>query len=338
MRRQGVQPLIMREPESPHPGPSPRAGEGAEERLAQQPSPACGEGRGPRRSRGRVGATIGTELDGAALKLAATGFDEPRRLARRLAAAALGLSTTEVFAHPERTLTPPQQARVAETLGRVLAREPLSRIVGVREFWGLEFLLSADTLEPRPETETVVEAVLKRLPNRSLPCRFLDLGTGSGCILLALLTEYPAATGLGVDLAPGAVSTARDNAAGLGLGNRASFAVGNWAQAVAGRFDGVVANPPYIPAPDIPGLPPEVRDHDPRRALDGGADGLAAYRTIAADLARLLAPAGFFACEIGSTQGDAVAAILVEAGLRPDGVAFDLAGLPRCVLAGARGH
>ena len=284
-----------------------------------------------------MGATIGDAVTSIAGEMLNAGFAEPRRQARRLIAATLYLSPAEVFAHPERALTLPQQARIAETLGRVLAREPLSRIVGLREFWGLEFLLSTDTLDPRPETETVVEAVLRRLPDHARPCRFLDLGTGSGCILLALLTEYPAATGLGVDIAAAAVSTARANAARLGLGDRARFAVGNWAQAVAGRFDAVVANPPYIAAPDIPRLPPEVRNHDPRRALDGGSDGLAAYRTIAADLSRLLAPAGFFACEIGSTQADAVSAILVGAGLRPDGVAFDIAGLPRCVVADARG-
>ena len=284
-----------------------------------------------------MGATIGAAIDHAAERLSAAGFEEPRRQARRLLAAALGLSPTEVFAYPERRLDEPQQARIAQTLERVLAREPLGRIIGLREFWGLEFQLSADTLEPRPETETVVEAVLRRLSDRGQACRFLDLGTGSGCILLALLTEYPAATGLGVDIAPGAISTACGNAARLGLRDRAGFAVGNWAQAVAGRFDAVIANPPYIPARDIPGLPPEVRDHDPRRALDGGADGLAAYRTIAPDLSRLLARAGFFACEIGSTQANAVSAILVEAGLRTDGVAFDLAGLPRCVVGDACG-
>jgi release factor glutamine methyltransferase len=282
-----------------------------------------------------VGATIGAAIDHAAERLAAARFEEPRRQARRLLAAALRLSPTEVFAHPERMLDEAQQTRIAETLGRTLAREPLSRIVGVREFWGLEFLLSTDTLDPRPETETVVEAVVRRLPRRDVPYRFLDLGTGSGCILLALLTEYPEAAGLGIDISPGAAYTARSNAGRLGLAERATFVVGNWAQPVAGRFGVVVANPPYIPGREIAGLPPEVRDHDPYRALDGGSDGLAAYRAIAADLPRLLAPAGCFACEIGSTQADAVTGILVEAGLRPWEIARDLAGLPRCIVAGA---
>jgi release factor glutamine methyltransferase len=177
--------------------------------------------------------------------------------------------------------------------------------------------------------------VLRRLPTRSAPYRFLDLGTGSGCILLALLSEFPESSGLGIDIAPGAADTARRNAGRLGLGVRAKFVVGNWAQAVAGSFDAVAANPPYIPRPDIAGLPPEVRDHDPRRALDGGPDGLAAYRAIAADLPPLLAPGGFFATEIGSTQTDTVTVILVEAGLRRAEIARDLAGLPRCIVAAA---
>jgi release factor glutamine methyltransferase len=182
-----------------------------------------------------------------------------------------------------------------------------------------------------------VEAVLRRLTSRRAPYRFLDLGTGSGCILLALLSEFPDAAGLGIDVSPGAANAARTNAGRLGLGGRAGFAVGNWADAVAGRFDAVVANPPYIPGPEIERLPPEVRDHDPRRALDGGADGLAAYRKIAADLPRLLAPAGLFACEIGSMQADAVTAILVETGLRNVEIGRDLAGLPRCLSGGFGG-
>jgi release factor glutamine methyltransferase len=282
-----------------------------------------------------VGAAIGSAVDGIANELSSAGFDEPRRQARRLLAAALGCSATEVFGYPERVLDAPQQARVADMMTRLLAREPLSRILGVREFWGLEFLLSADTLDPRPETETIVEAVLQRLPNRTRPFRFLDLGTGTGCILLALLKEFPKAVGLGVDIAPGAAHTARSNAKRLGLDERARFAVGNWAQAVTGRFDVVAANPPYIPTPEIPGLPPEVRNYDPRRALDGGVDGLAAYRAIAADLPRLLAPRGVFASEMGTAQAEAVIGTVVEAGLCFEGIALDLAGAPRCIVAGA---
>jgi release factor glutamine methyltransferase len=280
-----------------------------------------------------VGATIGSALDAAAAALAAVGFDEPRRHARRLLAAALGQSATAVFAHPEAALTAAKEGRVADMLRRMIAREPLSRIIGQREFWGLEFMLSADTLDPRPESESVVEAVLSRLPDRARSYRFLDLGTGTGCLLLALLSEFPQAIGVGVDVAPGAAATARDNARRLGLGERAYFAVGDWAGAIAGRFAAIVANPPYIPTPALPELMAEVRNYDPRRALDGGADGLMAYRAIAVDLLPLLLPNGLFAAEIGLGQADSLAAILTQNGLAIDGFAADLGGVIRCVVA-----
>jgi release factor glutamine methyltransferase len=278
-------------------------------------------------------ATIGAAIGEAAARLTAAGLDEPRRRARGLLAAALGVTSTEVFAHPERTLNRAEQARFSGMLRRMMAREPLSRIIGRREFWGLEFLLAADTLDPRPETETVVEAVLARFPERDRPCRFLDLGTGTGCLLLALLSEYRAASGVGIDIAPGAAQTARRNAERLGLGDRALFVVGDWAAALSGAFDAIVANPPYIDSASVAALPPEVREHDPRRALDGGADGFAAYRRIARDLPRLLPPGGLFAAEIGVGQADAVAAILRRQGLSVEALVPDLAGIDRCILA-----
>jgi release factor glutamine methyltransferase len=278
-------------------------------------------------------ASLGAALDHAAAALAKAGIGEPRRRARMLLAAATDLSAAEIFACPERRLTPEQQARGAAMLARMAAHEPLSRIVGRREFWGLEFLLSADTLDPRPETETVVEAVLSRLPERGRACRFLDLGTGTGCLLLALLSEYPKACGIGVDIAPGAAVTARDNAVRLGIGGRARFVVGNWTAALTGRFDAIVANPPYIERDAIASLPSEVRDYDPIRALDGGGDGLDAYRAIAADLPRLLPPGGLFAAEIGFGQAAAVAAILGQHGLRVEAIVPDLAGIDRAVAA-----
>jgi release factor glutamine methyltransferase len=280
-----------------------------------------------------VTATIGTALDRVAAALAAGGVDEPRRRARRLIAAALQLSPLDVLARPERAVAPAAQERIADMMRRTLAREPLSRVAGTREFWGLEFRLSADALDPRPETETVVEAALARLCDRQRRYRLLDLGTGSGCLLLALLAELRHGVGLGIDIAPGAAATARENARRLGQGARARFAVSDWAAAVAGRFDAVLANPPYIASAAICALPREVRDYDPHRALDGGRDGLAAYRAIAADLPRLLPPGGLFATEIGAGQSAAVAAILCEAGLRIDAVVPDLAGIPRCIVA-----
>ena len=277
--------------------------------------------------------TIGSTLGAVAAALEAAGFDEARRRARRLVAAALGMSASEVFARLDRMITEDDGERVAEFVARIVTHEPLSRILGVREFWGLEFMLSPDTLDPRPESETVIEAVLARLPDRAHAYRILDLGAGSGCLLLALLSELPAATGVGVDAALGAVDTARCNAMRLGLAARAEFVVGDWARRLAETFDVVVANPPYIAAADIPGLPREVRDFDPRRALDGGIDGLDAYRAIAAELQRLLRPGGVFAGEFGQGQEAAVAQLVAANGLRIDCVVPDLAGIPRCVVA-----
>jgi release factor glutamine methyltransferase len=277
--------------------------------------------------------TVGSILGAVAASFAKGGFAEPRRRARRLVATALGLSAAEVFAFADRMVLEDEAERVAAMLDRALAGEPLSRMFGVREFWGLEFRLSADALDPRPETETIVEAILARMPERKRAYRVLDLGTGSGCLLLALLSEFRVARGIGVDIAEGAVATARGNAAALGLAERAHFVVEDWGAALAGEFDIVVANPPYIATGDIAGLPREVRDFDPRRALDGGADGLAAYRSIIADLPRLLAAEGIFAAEIGWGQQQAVAALLAEAGLMVDGFAPDLAGIPRVAIA-----
>jgi release factor glutamine methyltransferase len=277
--------------------------------------------------------TIGSMIGEVADTLTREGFDAARRRARRLVAAALDLSLAEVLARSDRAVTNDESERVAAMLRRTLAHEPLSRVLGMRAFWGLDFILSPDTLDPRPETETVVEAVLARMPERGRPYRFLDLGTGTGCLLLALLSEYPTATGVGVDLAAGAVDTAARNAERLGLRPRAKFVVGNWGKGLVEAFDVIVANPPYIASSDLAALPAEVRDYDPSLALDGGADGLAAYRAIAADLARLLAPGGFFACEIGAGQENAVTGIISAAGLVIDDVLPDLAGIPRCVVA-----
>ena len=280
-----------------------------------------------------VGATVGEVLDQCAAMLAAAGLDEQRRLARRIIVAALRLSPAEVFAHPHRHLDEEEQVRIAAMARRVAAHEPLSRVLGRREFWGLDFILSDDTLDPRPETETVVEAVLARLTDREAVYRFLDLGTGSGCLLLALLSEYRNASGLGVDVALGAVATARRNAERLGMKERASFIVGDWAAALDGAFAAVIANPPYIAAVELARLPPEVRDHDPPRALDGGADGLAAYRAIAQDLPRILMPGGLFVAEIGAGQADSAGGIVKAAGLAVDEIAADLAGIPRALVA-----
>lgn len=277
--------------------------------------------------------TLAALLGDVAVELATAGFAEPRRHARRVLAAALDLAPAKQLADPQRLLDAAACSRSRAVLDRVLAHEPLSRILGRREFWGLDFGLSAATLDPRPDSETLVEAVLQHLPDRSAPLRLLDLGAGSGCLLIALLSELPAANGVGVDIAEEAARTARSNAAALGFAGRASFLVGDWGAALAGRFDVIVANPPYIATAAIAELPPEVVRYDPRRALDGGPDGLDPYRAIAADLPRLLKPGGIFAGEIGLGQAGATVAILRASGFGMETVARDLAGIARCLVA-----
>jgi release factor glutamine methyltransferase len=282
--------------------------------------------------------TCGRLVAEAAAALSAAGVADPRRQARRLVSGALAIPPPDLFGYPERGLDEQQISRVRALLHRMVAGEPLSRIFEKREFWGLEFSLSADTLDPRPETETVIEAVLRREPDRSAPLRLLDLGTGTGCLLLALLAEYPAAGGVGIDIAEGAVRTAARNAANLGLADRARFVVGDWATAVSGKFDAILANPPYIVSEALALLPREVACHDPCRALDGGEDGLRSHRAIAEAAPRLLSPDGILATEIGAGQADAVAAIIKDNGLIVDSIEKDLAGTARCVIACAAPH
>ncbi|HUB96648.1 MAG TPA: peptide chain release factor N(5)-glutamine methyltransferase [Stellaceae bacterium] len=277
-------------------------------------------------------ATIGSAVADAAARLAAHGIESPRRDARLLVALASGLDDAVVLGYPERPLVPPASRQLALFLERRLKGEPISRLAGRREFWSLDFALSPDTLDPRPDSETIVEAALDRIADRNARLSILDLGTGTGCLLLALLSELPCAWGIGVDIVPGAALLARRNAAAIGLEPRAFFAVGDWSEAVSGRFDVVVANPPYIASGAIAQLAPEVAQFDPRTALDGGADGLQAYRAIAPDLAKRLAPAGFACIEVGAGQADQAAAIFVRAGLDPVGRRSDMAGLERCLI------
>jgi release factor glutamine methyltransferase len=277
--------------------------------------------------------TLGAVLAAAAAEFSAAGCIEPRRRARQLIAAALCLSPTEFLAHTQRKLAEREVQHARRIVRRAVAGEPSSRVLGRREFWGFEFALSAATLDPRPESETVVEAVLRRIPRRDVALRLLDLGSGTGCLLLALLGELPAATGVAVDIAPGAATTARTNAVALGLGSRAQFFVGDWAAALAERYSVVVANPPYIVRDALSDLPQAVRRHDPSRALDGGTDGLEAYRVIVPDLIRLLSSDGLFVAEVGSGQADAVAGLVESAGLKIDAVEHDYGGIARCVVA-----
>jgi release factor glutamine methyltransferase len=279
-----------------------------------------------------MAATVGSLLDKTAAALRVAGYEGVRRHARRLIGLALGLSPSALLAHREREIAERQVQHIHWMERRMIAGEPVTRIIGRREFWGLEFALSADTLDPRPESEVIIEAVLRRLSRRDARLRLLDVGTGTGCLLMALLAELPNATGVAVDLSAGAAATARMNAAALGFASRAHFYVGEWGSALAGRFSVTVANPPYIARAALNELPRAVRLYDPRLALDGGADGFGAYRAIGAELTRLLSPDGIFVAEIGFGQADTVAGIFKSNGLAIDGVESDLAGIARCVV------
>lgn len=280
-----------------------------------------------------TGSTVGEILASAAACLRSAGIESARREARVLVAHGSGLGHAVLFGYPERTLPPDKIRDIDALIRRRTAGEPLSRIVGRREFWSLDFHLSPHTLDPRPDSETLVEAVLELLPDRDRPLRILDLGTGSGCLLLALLSELPQAFGIGVDASAGACVTAAKNARALKLAGRAAFVVADWATACSGGFDVVVSNPPYVLSSEIPRLAAEVREYDPHAALCGGEDGLAAYRAIVRDLPRLLRSEGFVAFEIGAGQHSGVAALLGEAGIPVVAVRRDLAGIERCLIA-----
>ena len=277
--------------------------------------------------------TLGSILAQATTALTQAGYEQARRRARQLVATALDLSPTELLMHAERALGCSEAIRLLGLADRMARGAPLSRVLGRREFWSLDFGLSDETLDPRPESETLVEAVLARVCDRGSPLRLLDLGTGTGCLLLALLSELPAAIGFGVDLVEGAAVVARRNARNLSLAGRAHFLVGDWASALAQGFDVVVANPPYIATTVLVDLPPEVSGFDPRRALDGGEDGLAGYRSIGAHLPTLLTPSAIFVAEVGADQAGAVAALLKKCGLFIEAIERDLGGIERCVVA-----
>ncbi len=263
--------------------------------------------------------------------LSEAGFETAALDARLLLLDALGISATDLITGPDVPLTPEQAEALASFTQRRLNHEPVARIIGVREFWGLPFRLSPETLVPRPDTETLVETALDLLPDRQAPLRLVDFGTGSGCILVALLHELPQATGLGVDLSLGALVTARTNATDNRVGNRCHFALSRWADAVSGPFDLIVSNPPYIASGVIPTLDQEVREHDPKLALDGGPDGLEPYRILLGEAERLLAPGGLLVVEIGYDQAKALSRLAGLSGLEILRVAHDLSGNPRCV-------
>jgi release factor glutamine methyltransferase len=278
--------------------------------------------------------TVQAALAETATRLAAAGIEESRHEARLLLAAALGWDRAELLARSDVGLGDAARTRLAEMVARRAAREPVARILGHREFWSLRFELSPETLDPRPDSETLIEAALAALDDRVRPYRVLDFGTGAGCLLLALLSELPTAQGLGIDSAAGAVEVARRNAAALGLTPRARFQLGDWGRGIEGGWDVILANPPYIPSGEIDGLMPEVALFEPRRALDGGGDGLGAYRALAPEIGRLLAPGGIAILEVGSTQAAAVQAVVEGVGLVLRTRRHDLSGVDRCLVIG----
>lgn len=281
------------------------------------------------------GASLMAARRDLARLLRQAGIDNPELDARLLIGFALGLDHGALAVQSERRLTPAEADAVSALAARRLAREPVARIVGSREFWSLPLALNPDTLVPRPETETLVEAALAALDRdgpRDRPLRIVDFGTGSGALLLALLSELPAAWGVGTDISAAALACARRNAHVLGYAARAAFLACDYGAGLSGSFDLLVANPPYVVRADIAGLAPEVARFDPMRALDGGIDGLDGYRSAARDASRLLAPRGIAVLELGVGQGAAVTSLMEAAGFTVcDPPRTDLAGIPRAL-------
>lgn len=275
-------------------------------------------------------------LTRTAASLADAGIPDPRREARLLVRHATGWDDAAILNDPDRLLDSTQVATLDSIAARRAAREPMAYIVGEREFWSLPFRVTRSTLIPRPDTETLVEAVLADVDDRHRPVRILDLGTGSGCLLLALLSELPNASGLGVDISEAAIDVAETNAQGLGFRDRAAFRIGDWLESVVESFDVVVANPPYVPDGDVPKLDADVRAFEPLNALAGGFDGLDAYRRIAGGLGKSLESDGIACFEVGVGQADSVAAIFAGQGFRVRAVRLDLAGIPRAVTVSPR--
>lgn len=273
----------------------------------------------------QAGTSVGEARRRLAQAFAAQALEASHLEARLLVGHALGLDHAGLISADARPLTGPDCARIAALAHRRLAREPVSRIIGEKEFFSLSFALSPAVLVPRPETEILVETALQALgPDQRPGLRVADLGTGSGAILLSLLHARPDARGVGTDRSEAALRVAQGNALRLGLAARVAFLACDFASALGAGFDLLVSNPPYVVRTDLPCLEPEVRDHDPAVALDGGPDGLAGYRQIAADAMRVLAPGGHLVVEFGAGQGPAVAALFGRAGLvsaappRPD--------------------
>ena len=285
-----------------------------------------------------AGPTYDALLRDAAVALTAAGIDNVRFEARLLLGHAAGLGVEQLVARGSDPVPAGVASAMRELTGRRVRREPMAYILGEREFWGLPFKVTPAVLVPRPDSETLIEAALDLLPERERPLRILDLGVGSGCLLLTLLREYPKATGVGVDASPEALAIAGENAGMLGVASRARLMVDDWRQAgwtdrLGGPFDLLVSNPPYIETSTIAALMPEVANHEPRLALDGGPDGLEAYRIIAAAAPTLITAGGWALVEGGEGQAIDISGIFASVGMSPLAPRKDLAGVERVVAS-----
>ena len=281
-----------------------------------------------------VRTTIGGLVKEFTARLESSGFDSPRLDTRLLVAHVLELEPSRLFAKSGDVVDASARGKIEKLVDRRLTHEPISRIIGSREFWGFDFTVTPDTLDPRPDTETLVSAALELKPLfGDGPVRVLDLGTGTGCILLAILSDWPQATGIGVDISDGAVAVAAANAVRLGFAQRASFKVGNWGDGLTGSFDLVMSNPPYITEQERTTLSAEVADYDPPLSLYGGDDGLVAYRALLPSARRVIAPRGHLVIEIGSRQTEAVEGLLAPAGFKFEAQKHDIAKIMRCLVA-----
>ncbi len=279
------------------------------------------------------GPTVKSLVNEAATRLRMAGVEGPRRDAELIVGHVLGLDRAAVLAHGDDPVAEAPAAKIEAMAAERAARRPMAQILGRREFWSLTFKVTEATLDPRPDTETLVEEVLSVIGlGRWKALKLLDLGTGTGCILAALLTECPAASGVGVDRSAATAAVARENMQALGLGPRARIQEGDWTEGLHERFDVIVSNPPYIPEADMARLAPEVRLFEPRTALTPGGDGLGAYRAILDRLPPVAAPGAIVAFEVGIGQAGAVAELMEAAGLGPVTTRRDLAGIERVVL------
>jgi release factor glutamine methyltransferase len=268
----------------------------------------------------------------AVLKLQQEKIESASLDSRILLEYVLGVSREQLLFALDQPMSAEQYARFEMLVEKRAQRQPIAQLIGKREFWGMNFVVNEHTLDPRPDSEALVEYVLERVENRADIFKVLDLGTGTGCLLLSILSELPSARGLGVDYSENALQVAKENAMALGLAGRTQFMCGDWCEKIDGEFDIIISNPPYIPTQVIPTLDPEVSQFEPKLALDGGEDGFACYRKIMKKLPKILAKNGFAAFELGMGQQKELTALAGENGLEAVGVRNDLSGIARCII------